>query len=160
MRRGPKGSLADEDGARSLHLHPSTDQLGAADKTRPTASNDTVLFDEETTVAGLILNFKDIKGFDITMAKETYERKLEAAKGKNAASRILNLGQDYWCTGNCNGFGPDEQFFEATYEALSPALLNGYNKPFYRPDAFLAVITVNNDSEDDNSTVHPLNFAP
>ena len=32
--RTPFVSLADEDGSRSLHLHPSADQLGAADKTR------------------------------------------------------------------------------------------------------------------------------
>ena len=71
----------------------------------------------------------------------------------------MNLGSGYSCFGgNCNGLGYDELFFESAYEALSPALLNGYNKPWYRPDAFLAVITVNNDSEDDISNTHGLNF--
>ena len=34
----------------------------------------------------------------------------------------------------------------------------GYNQPFYRPDAFLAVILINGDAEDDNSNSHGLNF--
>jgi hypothetical protein len=84
----------------------------------------------------------------------------EGLDAVGALSRLLNLGEGYGCWSgvNCNGFYYDEMFFESAYEALSPALLNGYNKPFYRPDAFLAVITVNNDSEDDRSTTHGLNY--
>jgi hypothetical protein len=76
----------------------------------------------------------------------------------SALARLLNLGAGAFCYVNCNGFASDEQFFEATYEALSPSLLGGYNQAFYRPEAFLAVIVVNGDSEDDFSDAHGLNF--
>jgi hypothetical protein len=47
----------------------------------------------------------------------------------------------------------DEHFFETTYEAFvsgAGATYNNLNN-FVRPDAYLAVITVNHDDEDDNS---------
>jgi len=87
---------------------------------------------------------------------------VSASEGLDAVgslARILNLGSGYGCFGvDCRGFASDEMFFEAAYEALSPDLIKGYNRPWYRPDAFLAVITVNGDPEDDRSDVHPLNF--
>ncbi len=47
----------------------------------------------------------------------------------------------------------DEEFFEATYEALVSGVGATYNKAnnFVRPGASLAVIVVNGDNEDDNS---------
>jgi hypothetical protein len=71
---------------------------------------------------------------------------------------LINLGANSFCYSNCNGFAADEMLLEATYEALSPALLSGYNQAFYRPDASLAVVVVIGDSEDDQSDNHTLNF--
>jgi hypothetical protein len=68
-----------------------------------------------------------------------------------ALSRLLNLGGGVNCNDQCDGLPSDAQFFEATYRALSPALLSRYNQPFYRPEASLAVILVVNYCEDDYS---------
>jgi hypothetical protein len=86
---------------------------------------------------------------------------VKSSDGQDAAgklARLLNLGEGAFCYVNCNGFFSDEQFFEATYEALSELGPGGYNQPLYRPDAFLAVILVNGDAEDDLSETHGLNF--
>jgi hypothetical protein len=52
-----------------------------------------------------------------------------------------------------NSCTPDEQLFEATYEALVSGAGAAYNNlnGFIRPGASLAVIVVNGDNEDDNS---------
>jgi hypothetical protein len=60
-------------------------------------------------------------------------------------------------TNSCN---PDEQFFNAAYGAVVATSNQGRNAPLIRPDAYLAIITVNGDNEDDNSLVQtPLWYA-
>jgi len=71
---------------------------------------------------------------------------------------LISLGSGVYCTSNCNGFAGENQFLEATYEALSPALLAGHNQPFYRQDAALAVIVVAGSGEDDKSDQQPTTF--
>jgi len=46
---------------------------------------------------------------------------------------------------------PDEQFFNSGYEAVVSAANQVWNAPLIRPDAYLALITMNGDNEDDNS---------
>ncbi len=52
-----------------------------------------------------------------------------------------------------NSCTDDEHFFETSYEALVSGAGATYNalNSFVRPDAYLAIITVNHDDEDDNS---------
>jgi hypothetical protein len=59
------------------------------------------------------------------------------------------------------GTGDDEQFFEATYEALVSGIGASVNNAlgFIRPSAFLAVIAVNSDDSDDQSAHTPQWYA-
>jgi hypothetical protein len=43
----------------------------------------------------------------------------------------------------------DEHFFDSIADAFSPALLSGHNSGFIRPEAYLAIVVVNGDAEDD-----------
>jgi hypothetical protein len=78
----------------------------------------------------------------------------------DALSPLIALGAGVFCNdvAKCKGFWPENQFLEATYEALSPALLAGHNQPFYRQDAALAVIVVAGSSEDDKSGLQSTTF--
>ncbi|MHB8419636.1 MAG: choice-of-anchor D domain-containing protein [Myxococcales bacterium] len=51
----------------------------------------------------------------------------------------------------CTSAPQDEQILEAMYQALQPSLLAGHNAGFLRDDAFLAVLAIDGDSEDDLS---------
>jgi len=51
--------------------------------------------------------------------------------------------------GLCAHLNGDEHFFDSIAAVLSPALLSGHNAGFFRPEAFLALILVNGDDEDD-----------
>jgi hypothetical protein len=51
----------------------------------------------------------------------------------------------------CTSAPQDEQIFEAMYQALQPALLAGHNAGFLRDNAFLAVLAIDGDAEDDLS---------
>jgi hypothetical protein len=52
-----------------------------------------------------------------------------------------------------NACTPDEQFFNAAYEATVATSNQVWNAQLIRPDAYLAIITVNGDNTDDNSLV-------
>jgi hypothetical protein len=56
----------------------------------PTASTDYVWFDPLLLVAGLKLDFLKAKGFDTTSTQQDFNMILEAAKGADAPSPILN----------------------------------------------------------------------
>ncbi len=51
--------------------------------------------------------------------------------------------------GLCAPLNGDEHFFDSIAAALSPTLQSGHNAGFFRPEAFLALILVNGDDEDD-----------
>ncbi len=51
--------------------------------------------------------------------------------------------------GFCEALNGDEHFFDSIADALSPALLSGHNAGFIRDGAYLALILVNGDAEDD-----------
>jgi hypothetical protein len=51
--------------------------------------------------------------------------------------------------GLCEGLNGDEHFFDSIAAAFSPALLGGHNSGFIRAGAYLAVVLVNGDAEDD-----------
>jgi hypothetical protein len=63
----------------------------------------------------------------------------------------LGMTCDGKCTWSCNGCYPDEQFFNAGYEAVVSTTNQAYNSQLIRPNAYLALITMNGDNEDDNS---------
>ncbi len=50
-----------------------------------------------------------------------------------------------------NACYPDEQFFNVAYQAVVGTTDQNWNAGFVRPDAYLAIITMNGDNEDDNS---------
>jgi hypothetical protein len=52
---------------------------------------------------------------------------------------------------NCSSAPQDEQIFEGPYLALQPSLLAGHNAGFLRPNAYLAILAIDGDSEDDLS---------
>jgi hypothetical protein len=52
---------------------------------------------------------------------------------------------------NCQTAPQDEQMFEAPYLALQPSLLAGHNAGFLRDNAYLAILAVDGDAEDDLS---------
>jgi hypothetical protein len=62
------------------------------DKDRPTASTDTLLFDEELLVAGLVLRFNENRGYDTVRAQARFDTLLETALGDNAGASIASLG--------------------------------------------------------------------
>ncbi len=51
--------------------------------------------------------------------------------------------------GLCAELNGDEHFFDSIADALSPGLLGGHNAGFIRDGAYLAIILVNGDAEDD-----------
>jgi hypothetical protein len=53
-------------------------------------------------------------------------------------------------TNTTNACSPDEQFFDAAYEAVVATTNQGWNAALIRPNAYLAIITANGDNEDDN----------
>ncbi|HUB07050.1 MAG TPA: choice-of-anchor D domain-containing protein [Myxococcales bacterium] len=53
---------------------------------------------------------------------------------------------------NCASAGVDEHMFDGWYMALQPALLSGANAGFLRPNAYLAILEIDGDAEDDQST--------
>ncbi len=53
---------------------------------------------------------------------------------------------------NCAGAGGDEHMFDGFYLALQPAMLAGPNAGFLRPNAYLAILEIDDDAEDDLST--------
>ncbi|MHB8417352.1 MAG: choice-of-anchor D domain-containing protein [Myxococcales bacterium] len=57
---------------------------------------------------------------------------------------LIQLGQ----AGGC-----DDPLFEPAYEALQPALLQGHNAGFLRPDAYLAIIGVSDGDDDSPQSV-------
>jgi hypothetical protein len=70
-----------------------------------------------------------------------------------AANDLETLMDLSYASSNCDG-GPGDQFFEATYEAIVSGQGATYNSQngFIRTGAALAVITVNGDDNDDDST--------
>ncbi len=68
----------------------------------------------------------------------------------NAAADLTTL---MTLSGATNGCSPDEQFFETAYEAVVSGTGATYNNSnaFIRQGAYLAIVTVNGDNEDDNS---------
>jgi len=50
-----------------------------------------------------------------------------------------------------NSCYPDEQFFNVAYQAVVGTADQNWNAGFVRPNAYLAIITMNGDNEDDNS---------
>ena len=52
---------------------------------------------------------------------------------------------------NCAGAGGDEHMFDGFYLALQPAMLAGPNAGFLRPNAYLAILEIDDDAEDDLS---------
>jgi hypothetical protein len=67
---------------------------------------------------------------------------------------LLNNINNWYCSGNQTGDddpGGDEHFLEGAKLALEDPALSGHNAGFLRPDAFLSVIAVNGDVEDDYS---------
>jgi hypothetical protein len=52
---------------------------------------------------------------------------------------------------NCAGEGGDEHMFDGFYLALQPNMLTGVNAGFLRPNAYLAILEIDDDSEDDLS---------
>jgi hypothetical protein len=71
----------------------------------------------------------------------------------NAAADLQTLMEIGANTGASisNACTPDEQFFSAAYEATVATDNQAWNAPLIRPDAYLAIITVNGDDTDDNS---------
>jgi len=53
--------------------------------------------------------------------------------------------------GFCEKLNGDEHFFDSIADAFSPELLAGHNSGFLRPGAYLAIVVVNGDSEDDGA---------
>jgi hypothetical protein len=51
--------------------------------------------------------------------------------------------------GLCEGLNGDEHFFDSIADAFSPDLLSGHNSGFIRDGAYLAIVLVNGDAEDD-----------
>jgi hypothetical protein len=49
----------------------------------------------------------------------------------------------------CADLNGDEHFFDSVADVFAPNLLSGHNAGFLRPEAFLAIIIVNGDDEDD-----------
>ena len=52
---------------------------------------------------------------------------------------------------DCWGLVGDEHLFDTIAAAFSPGLLSGHNSGFIRPDAYLAILMANGDSEDDGA---------
>jgi hypothetical protein len=72
---------------------------------------------------------------------------------QNAAADLQYLMEIGANTNNYvyNSCYPDEQFFNAGYEAVVSQTNQVWNAPLIRPNAYLALITMNGDNEDDNS---------
>ena len=51
----------------------------------------------------------------------------------------------------CEDINGDEHFFDTIADAFSPTLLSGHNAGFIRPEAYLAIVVVNGDDEDDGN---------
>ena len=67
-----------------------------------------------------------------------------------ALTDLFTLHQSTACVPALVG---DEQFFEAIRETFDPSLLAGHNAGFLRDDAYLAIVVINGDGEDDRSTL-------
>ena len=55
----------------------------------------------------------------------------------------------------CN---PDEQLFNASYGALLGVMGSMWNSSLIRPDAYLAILAMNSDNEDDNSRTNSVDW--
>jgi hypothetical protein len=63
----------------------------APDKAYPTASTDTVLFDDELLILGLRLRYRALKGFDTAADLASYQDRLNIARGNAAGGQVLSL---------------------------------------------------------------------
>lgn len=67
---------------------------GTSDKAYPTASDDTVMFDDETVVAGLRFYWSDAKGFDTTTLARRFDDSVAAAIEAATGARTLSLNSN------------------------------------------------------------------
>jgi hypothetical protein len=71
------------------------------------------------------------------------------SQNANAEAEIAGLiPHPSW---NCASAGGDEHMFDGFYLALQPNILTGVNAGFLRPNAYLAILEIDDDAEDDLS---------
>jgi hypothetical protein len=76
----------------------------------------------------------------------------QTSNGAQGLTDLFDLHQGTACTRNVF---PDEQFFQALADTFDPSLLAGHNSGFMRDDAYLAIVMINGDGEDDVSAITP-----
>jgi len=72
---------------------------------------------------------------------------------QNAAQTLTDLFNLHSGTACVAALVGDEQFFQALEQTFEPALLAGHNAGFVRDEAYLAIVVINGDGEDDRSNL-------